>query len=68
MALSLPNCSESVRHYRRRPVPQSGATAHATEDEEVEEVHRAQDEQDHTHFYGEGFDTFFSVGHVVTEF
>jgi hypothetical protein len=44
------------------------AASHAAEDEEIEEVHRAEDEQHHAYLHGEGFDTLFGGGDGVAEF
>ena len=44
------------------------ASSHAAEDEEIEEVHAAEDEQHHAYLHRQGFNTFFSSGDGVAEF
>ena len=44
------------------------AASHATEDEEVEEVHAAENNQHHTDFYGQRFNPFLGVVDEITEF
>src|SRR6185369_7862989 len=44
------------------------AAAHAAEDEEVKEVHPAEDEEHHADLDGESFDTLFGSNDCVAEF
>ena len=43
------------------------ATSHAAEDEEVKEVHPAQDEKHHAYFYREGFNALLCCFDDVAE-
>src|SRR5689334_19512716 len=58
---------ESVGTHRRM-VTRQCASSHATEDEEIEEVHAAEDEQHHAYLHRQGFNTLFSAGDRVAEF
>src|SRR5215213_10081020 len=44
-----------------------GAAAHAAENEEIEEVHPAQDEKHHANLHGEGFNALFRGNDGVAE-
>src|SRR2546430_7009630 len=63
----LLHCCKSIgRYWRRRGVERRPA-AHATEDEEIEEVHSAQNEQHHPHLHRQRLNSFPRRGQVVTE-
>src|ERR1051325_1826959 len=61
------NRRERVRTYRWMLV-RVRAAAHAAEDEEVEEVHPAEDEEHHADLDGESLDALFGAGNDVTKF
>ena len=61
------SCGESVGTHRRM-VTRQRAPSHATEDEEIEEVHAAEHEQHHAYLHRQGFNTLFSAGDRVAEF
>src|SRR5690349_11671512 len=63
----LLNSRESIRAYRWLLV-RVRAAAHAAEDEEVEEVHPAEDEEHHADLDGESLDALFGGGDGVAQF
>ena len=44
------------------------SSTHATEDEEIEEVHYSKNDEDHADFYGQCLDSFFRIGDCVAKF
>src|SRR6266480_5908493 len=64
----LPYRRESVWRDRWRSVAQRYTTSHAAEDEEIEEVHSAQNEQHHPNLHRQRLDTLLRRGQAVTEF
>jgi len=58
---------ESVRIYGRM-ILALGASSHATEDEKIEEVHPAEDEEHHANLYRQGFNALFRGIDDVAEF
>ncbi len=44
-----------------------GAAAHAAEDEQIEEVHPAEDQQDRANFYGKRLDAFLGRGDFIAQ-
>src|ERR1043166_3670806 len=63
----LLNGGESIRAYGWVML-RVRAAAHAAENEEVEEVHAAENEQHHADLDGECLDAFFGAGDRVAEF
>ena len=45
----------------------AAAATHAAEDEEIEEVHPAEDEEHHAYFYRQGFNALFRTFDHVAE-
>src|SRR5258707_15397050 len=67
MALSLLHGRESVGINRRWTVAQRSPAAHAAEDQQVKEMHSAQDQQHSADFNGQSLNAFLGRNDLVTE-
>src|SRR5881394_2693557 len=67
MASRFPYFCKSIRDHWWCTVIEVRAAAHATKDEQIEEVHAPEHEQHHANLYRQGFNSFLRGGDRVAE-